>query len=75
MNKFILISLLILFILSCNEKVNQNQDDCIDKNKIMNDASCIEIYDPVCGCNNITYSNECYATINGITSWKNGVCN
>ena len=41
----------------------------------MNDATCIEIYDPVCGCNNITYSNECYATINGITSWKDGVCN
>ena len=43
--------------------------------KIIEDAACIEIYQPVCGCNNVTYSNECYASINGLTNWESGVCN
>ena len=25
------------------------------------DTVCVEIFKPVCGCNNITYDNECYA--------------
>ena len=34
---------------------------------------CIEIYQPVCGCNQITYSNSCFAE--GIViSWTEGAC-
>tara|TARA_B100000575_G_C23014796_1_gene584453 strand:- start:211 stop:438 length:228 start_codon:yes stop_codon:yes gene_type:complete len=75
MNKFISILLLNLFILGCNEKVTTNEKNCIDINKIEEDVACIEIYQPVCGCNNVTYSNDCYASRNGLTSWENGVCN
>ena len=27
--------------------------------------ACIEIYDPVCGCDDVTYSNSCFATMAG----------
>ena len=43
----------------------------------LNDTTvCIEIYEPVCGCDNITYSNSCYATNYGnINSFELGACN
>ena len=38
-------------------------------------SACIEIYDPVCGCNGITYPNSCYATtFNGVKSFTKGAC-
>ena len=38
------------------------------------DVICTEIYDPVCGCNDITYSNTCYAAANGVLTWEKGEC-
>ena len=40
----------------------------------IDDMACIEIYQPVCGCNNETYSNSCYAEVDGVTSWSEGEC-
>lgn len=40
----------------------------------LNDIVCVEIYEPVCGCNNVTYNNECYAEVSGILSWTEGEC-
>lgn len=37
-------------------------------------VACIEIYDPVCGCNNKTYSNACYAQAYGVSVSHNGEC-
>ena len=37
-------------------------------------AMCIEIYDPVCGCNELTYNNACIAALDGITVTKTGTC-
>ena len=48
--------------------------DCIDESKINDQIACIEIYDPVCGCNDITYSNSCYAEREGLTDWLRGSC-
>tara|TARA_B100000575_G_scaffold254490_1_gene223709 strand:+ start:15492 stop:15683 length:192 start_codon:yes stop_codon:yes gene_type:complete len=49
---------------------------CIDESIIEEMRSCIEIYQPVCGCNGITYPNSCYATaLNGITFFSDGECN
>ena len=67
--KHIIISLVIFY--QCS-KDNDSQY-CIDKSKIYNTV-CIEIYDPVCGCNNKTYSNDCYANANGITYYTKGEC-
>ena len=51
---------------------------CVDNEEILGqcyvapdpDAVCIEIYEPVCACNNIVYSNSCEAKKAGNLSWK-----
>lgn len=50
-------------------------DQCVNPLWIDTTLACIEIYDPVCGCNEVTYANECYAVhYGGVTSWTKGVC-
>ena len=37
-------------------------ENCIDSSLINDSVACNEVYDPVCGCDGITYSNFCYTT-------------
>ncbi|MBT3561951.1 hypothetical protein N8867_04850 [Flavobacteriaceae bacterium] len=51
---------------------------CVDGEEILGDcyvsaepdAVCIEIYEPVCACNNVVYGNSCKAKKAGNLSWK-----
>lgn len=63
---FLLIS--ISFLLdSCGVKAL-----CLENKK--EDCVCIQVYEPVCGCNNKTYSNACEAKCAGITQYTPGEC-
>ena len=68
--KYTTISFLVL-ITMCEK------DDDLSSCKIQpnnTDMACIEIYQPVCGCDGITYSNTCYATASGLLTWTEGEC-
>jgi hypothetical protein len=74
MRNFIL--LFLLFFLGHSATCNRAQQTagCIDDSKIDPDAICMELYDPVCGCNGQTYPNTCYAEKAGVTEWTEGPC-
>ena len=66
--------LVLIVVISCS-KDKENNQKCIDESLIDVTSACIEIYDPVCGCNGITYTNSCYATtFNGVKSFTKGAC-
>lgn len=49
--------------------------DCFDATLVGDTSTCSSEYEPVCGCNGVTYPNACYATYSGVTSFSNGPCN
>ncbi len=52
--------------------------DCVDEFLLsmtyLIDVACPTVYEPVCGCNGTTYSNSCYASLDGVTSFIEGNC-
>ncbi|MFN3403341.1 MAG: Kazal-type serine protease inhibitor family protein [Cytophagaceae bacterium] len=57
-----------------NQTQNGAEAGCIDSTKIRPDMACIEIFEPVCGCDEKTYPNSCYAERMGVTKWEEGEC-
>ena len=66
MKKLILLLLFVLLV------------SCVDNNDVIGDCYvspepgkvCVEIYEPVCTCNNLVYGNSCKAEKVGNLEWK-----
>ena len=69
---FSLVSLFLIFS-SCT-KQSANEDPCIDPQKVGKAHIMLCLYDPVCGCNGVTYYNYGSAEDAGLISWTEGPC-
>lgn len=47
---------------------------CIDSSRIKPDAICPMNWQPVCGCDSVTYGNACAADAAGVTWYRQGEC-
>lgn len=57
-----------LFFTSCKK-----DEGCIDENNKWS-GQCPNGGEAVCGCDNKTYFNSCYASREGVMSWTGGEC-
>ena len=63
------------FFFESMETCQANCDSCIDPGLIDPSALCNGDYQPVCGCDNITYWNACVAATQfGVSSFTEGAC-
>ncbi len=67
MKKLRLLFILIVFFSSCEKVVN-----CVAE--LDSDCAYIKIWDPVCGCDYVTYSNSGHAFCNNIFDYTEGEC-
>ena len=50
------------------------EEACIDTSKIDPYGVCTMDWDPVCGCDETTYSNSCAAERSGVITYEKGAC-
>ncbi len=59
-------------MVSCDVDAD-NPQDCVDASSKI-EGECSKIFSPVCGCNGVTYNNDCIARSEGVQHWTAGEC-
>ncbi len=67
-------ALFLIFAITYSFNIIAQQSDCFDSCFYDPEALCISIFDPVCGCDGVEYSNSCFALTSGIPNWTDGPC-
>jgi hypothetical protein len=60
-----------VFFLSGNIQLSAQ---CADSSLVQHGAYCDPQWIPVCGCNGVTYRNDCFARNQGLLQWNYGIC-
>lgn len=68
----LLFLVLVLASFQCEEDIIS--PDCIDPDRIQTDAICTTEWNPICGCDGVTYSNPCHASNSGVLRTTPGEC-
>lgn len=58
-----------LLTASCGKTI-----DCINFDNVDPNMVCPLALAPVCGCDNMSYTNACFAQRSGVVSWIDGPC-
>lgn len=75
--RFLLFAMLFIGCTGDDSSENNNTPNmCQDESIIDLEVVCTTQYEPVCGCDGVTYSNSCEAfNIYGIIAYSEGACN
>ena len=75
MKKAILLSAFLVLACSSGEGSDDTPHMCVDETLIDLELDCVQIFQPVCGCDGVTYSNSCEAfNWNGVLAYEDGPC-
>lgn len=75
MSKILLPFCSLFFLIGISNSQHLYSQACVDSTLIDPMAMCPMIWAPVCGCNGVTYGNDCEAeNLGGVTSWVDGEC-